>query len=120
MSAANITPPAEQQDDLEFPDLLRVERRQPLTVEQQARVDAAMAAVRTPQFARADLRALQLATQKGKSRVRIEKLLAKKNGAAARLPLTGRAALNAINEVCPSGQNRRGAANRERKRGRRR
>ena len=90
-----------QQDDLEFPDFLRVENRRPLTFEQRARLDALMAAARAPQQARDDLRALQLATKKEKSRVRIEKLLARKSGAAARMPLSGRAALIAIDESLP-------------------
>ena len=122
MSAANIIDQSEQQDDYpEFPAWLRVENRQPLTPEQQARVDAAMAQASQRTRARADLRAMQLVTRKEKARVRIEKLLARKSGAAARMPLSGRAALLAINQTnCPSGQNHRGAAGRGRKkRGRR-
>jgi hypothetical protein len=90
-----------QQDDLEFPDFLRAENRKPLTSEQRARLDAVMAAAHAPQQARDDLRALQLATKKEKSRIRIEKLLARKSGAAARMPLSGRAALLAIHEGLP-------------------
>jgi len=96
---ANIIQSIPYQDDLEFPDFLRVENRTPLTSEQRARLDAALAAARAPQQAREDLRALQLATKKEKSRVRIEKLLARKSGAAARMPLSGRAALIAINQT---------------------
>src|SRR5262249_44711832 len=49
MSAANIIDQSEQQDDYpEFPAWLRVENRQPLTPEQQARVDAAMAQASPP------------------------------------------------------------------------
>src|SRR5262249_6073683 len=99
MSRANITQSIPHQDDLELPDLLRVENRQPLTPEQRAHLDAVMAAARAPQQAREDLRALQLATKKEKSRIRIEKLLARKTGAAARMPLTGRAALLAITNL---------------------
>jgi len=84
-------------DNLEIPSSLRVENRQPLTAEQRTRLDAVMAAARAPEQMRTDLRALQRATQKEKARVRIEKLLARKSGAAARMPLTGRAALIAIN-----------------------
>jgi len=114
---ANITQSIPYQDDLEFPDFLRVENRKPLTSEQCARLDAVMAAARPPQQAREDLRALQLARKKEKSRVRIEKLIAHKNGEAARMPLSGRAALIAINQTnLPTGQNRRGAASRKRKR----
>ena len=98
MSRANITQSTAHQDDLELPDFLRVENRTPLTSKQRARLDAVMAAARAPQQAREDLRALQLATKKEKSRVRIEKLLARKSGAAARMPLSGRAALVAINQ----------------------
>src|SRR5262245_58346260 len=128
--SANITPPpptsslnelAHDAGCPEIPQFLRVENRTPLTSEQRARLDAVMAAGRAPQQARDDLRALQLATKKEKARVRIEKLLARKSGAAARMPLSGRAALLAINQAnCPPGQNRRGAAGRgKRKRGRR-
>jgi hypothetical protein len=96
---------------------LRVENRRPLTSEQRARLDAVMAANRAPQQAQDDLRALQLATKKKKSRVRIEKLLARKSGAAARMPLSGRAALIAINQtILPIRAKRRGAAARGRKR----
>jgi hypothetical protein len=93
------TPKISKQDDLEFPDFLRVENRTPLTSEQRARLDAVMAAARAPPQACEDLRALQLATRKEKSRVRIEKLLARRTGAAARMPLSGRAALIAINQT---------------------
>jgi len=105
---ANITPPlptsslnelAHDAGCPEIPQFLRVENRTPLTSEQRAHLDAALAAARAPQQARDDLRALQLATRKEKSRVRIEKLLARKSGAAARMPLTGRAALVAINQT---------------------
>jgi hypothetical protein len=95
---ADTTQYSTQQADLEFPELLRVENRQPLTAEQQARVDAAMAQVSQQTRARADLRALQRATKREKSRVRIERLLAKKSGAAARMPLSGKAALAAIHQ----------------------
>jgi hypothetical protein len=83
---ADNTPQIPKQDALEFPDFLRVENRTPLPSEQRARLDAVMAAARAPQQAREDLRALQLATEKEKSRIRIEKLLARKSGAAARMP----------------------------------
>jgi len=105
--SANITPslPTSSLNELahdagcpEIPQFLRVENRTPLTSEQRAHLDAVMAAARAPQRARDDLRALQLATKKEKSRVRIEKLLARKSGAAARMPLSGRAALIAINQ----------------------
>lgn len=111
MSANNILDQtliarANPDDDLlEIPQFLRVENRRPLTAEQRGRVDAAMAAVRVSQQTRADLRALQLATKREKSRIRIEKLLARKSGAAARMPLSGRAALIAINQPnCPPGK----------------
>jgi len=119
MSAANITQSIPHQDDLELPDFLRVENRQPLTPEQRARLDAVMVAARAPQQARDDLRALQLATRKEKSRVRIEKLLARKSGAAAQMPLSGRAALVAINQprILPLRAKRRGAADRGRRNG---
>ena len=121
MPANSTRQPTQQDDYPEFPNWLRVENRKPLTVEQRARLDAALAAARAPQRVRDDLRALQLATKKEKSRVRIEKLLARKSGAAARMPLSGRAALIAINQTnLPTGQNHRGAAGRGRKkRGRR-
>jgi hypothetical protein len=115
--SADNTPKISQQDGLDFPDFLRVENRRPLTSEQRARLDAVMAANRAPQQAQDDLRALQLATKKKKSRVRIEKLLARKSGAAARMPLSGRAALIAINQtILPIRAKRRGAAARGRKR----
>jgi hypothetical protein len=38
---ADNTPKISKQDDLEFPDFLRVENRTPLTSEQRARLDAA-------------------------------------------------------------------------------
>src|SRR5262245_28640436 len=92
-------------NDLEIPDFLRVENRRPLTSEQRAPLDAALAAARAPQRARDDLRALQVATKREKSRIRIEKLLARKSGAAARMPLSGREALVAINQPnCPPGK----------------
>jgi hypothetical protein len=83
-------------DHLDIPAFLRVENRKHLTPEQQARLNKIMDAARTPEKARADLRAMQRETQREKSRVRIECLLAKKSGAAARLPLSGKAAIAAI------------------------
>jgi hypothetical protein len=120
MRADNI-PKISKQDDLEFPDFLRVENRTPLTSEQRARLDALMAVARAPQQAREDLRALQLATKKEKSRIRIEKLLARQSGAAARMPLSGRAALVAINQknFAPSGKTPRRGRPRATKRARR-
>src|SRR5262245_17081363 len=125
--SANITPslPTSSLNELahdagcpEIPQFLRVENRTPLTSEQRARLDAALATARAPQQAREDLRALQLATKKEKSRIRIEKLLARQSGAAARMALSGKAALFAIHQTknLPTGQIRRGAAGRGRKR----
>jgi hypothetical protein len=104
--ADNIQSPAEQgperpwpryADHPELPDTLRVENRKPLTPEQRALVEAAITTAAAPERVQRDLRAKQRAIAKEKSRIRIEKLLGRKGGAAAAaLPLTGRAALAAI------------------------
>jgi hypothetical protein len=86
-------------NDDDIPAFLRVENREPLTPEQQAALDKAMAVASASQRARDDLRALQLATKKEKSRIRIEKLIARKNGDAARMPLSGRAAVAVIHQA---------------------
>jgi hypothetical protein len=79
-----------------IPVELQVQNRKPLTPEQKAKVDAALAKATAPAKAQADLRAAQKATAKEKARVRIEKLKAKKSGEAKKLPPTGKAALKVI------------------------
>ena len=107
-------------DDGDIPAFLRVENRKPLNPEQQAALAKAMAVATASQRVRDDLRAKQRETAKEKARVRIEKLLAKKSGAAARMPLSGRAALIAINNFAHTGKTVPGAAGRGlKKRGRR-
>jgi hypothetical protein len=92
--------PSETDDGLAVPTFLLVANRQPLTAEQRARLDAAMTAARAPHQAHADdLRAMQRETKRQKSLVRIEKLLAKKSGAAALMPISGKQAISFINSV---------------------
>lgn len=79
-----------------IPVELQTQNRKPLTPEQQAKVDAAAATAQEPAQKQADLRAQQKAAATEKSRVRVEQLLAKKSGATAAMPLTGKAALRAI------------------------
>jgi hypothetical protein len=83
-------------NDDDLPAFLRVENREPLTPEQQAALDKAMAVARASQRARDDVRALQRETKREKSRIRIEKLIAKKNGDTTRMPPTGKAAIALI------------------------
>jgi hypothetical protein len=85
-------------DGLDLPDFLRIENRKPLTPEQQAKADEAMAKARKPEQAKEDLRKQQAKTKKEKSRVRIEKLKARKSGDAAKVPLQGKAALAHIKQ----------------------
>jgi hypothetical protein len=85
---------SEPDDGLSLPEFLKVENRVPLTVEQQARVDAIVAPKEGA--ATADLKTQQTERKKEKARVRIEKLKAKKSGATTVMPLTGKAALKAI------------------------
>jgi hypothetical protein len=95
-SPNELAPARPTHNDHEFPALLRVENRQPLTADQQAHVDAAMAAAVAPQRARDDLRAMQREPKREKSRIRVEKLTAKKNGDTTRMPPTGKAAIALI------------------------
>jgi hypothetical protein len=86
-----------------IPAFLRVENREPLTPEQQTALDKAMAVARASQRARDDLRALQREMEREKSRIRIEKLIAKKNGDTTRMPPTGKATLALIRATPPAG-----------------
>jgi hypothetical protein len=112
--SANIINQDAQQDYPDLPDFLRV----PLTQQQRAKIDAIMAAARAPEKTREDLRAKQRETKREKSRIRIERLLAKKSGAAARMPLSGKAALAAIRFARP-GQSRRDRPTADKRRARR-
>jgi hypothetical protein len=93
-AAANPPKPAEP----ELPESLKVEKRKPLTPEQQAKVDAAFAKTKQEQERKNDLRAKQSEIKKEKSRVRVEKLKAKQNGDTTALPLSGKEALRKIAE----------------------
>ena len=79
-----------------IPEFLKVANRKPLTPEQQRKLAEATVEARTPHHVQQDLRQQQRAAAKERSRVRIEKLKAKQSGAAAEMPLSGKAALAAI------------------------
>lgn len=79
-----------------LPDSLRIENRKPLTPDQQAKVDAAMAKTNAAKQVKEDLRAKQKEIATEKARVRIEKLNAKQTGKAGAMPLTGKEAQRAI------------------------
>lgn len=82
----------------DVPEFLKVENRKPLTPEQQATLDANMAKAKEAmtKSATAPLAEALKEVKTEKSRVRIEKLKASKSGEAAKMPLTGKAALKAI------------------------
>ncbi len=94
----NLSMPIAIPDDLSMPEFLKVENRVPLTPEQQAAFDASVVkATLTEANAHSeDLRAKQKEAKAEKTKVRIEKLKAKKTGVASAMPLTGKAALAAI------------------------
>ena len=89
---------ARKPDVDDVPEFLKVENRVPLAPEQKSKVDAILAAAATPNVKQGELREKQKEAKKEKSRVRVEKLLAQKDGASAAMPLTGKAALRAIAE----------------------
>ena len=82
----------------ELPDFLKVENREELTPEQKAKLDETTKKQRAEsvEVQQQSLREKQAETKKEKARVRVEKLKAKKSGAAAKMPLTGKDALRAI------------------------
>ena len=84
------------QTDGGIPEFLKVANREPLTAEQQSKLVEVRARARAPHRAQQDLRQRQKTVAKEKSRVRIERLKAKQSGDAAKMPLSGRAALAAI------------------------
>jgi len=87
---------ARKPDIDDVPEFLKVENRVPLAPEQKTKIDAILASARTPSVKQDALREKQKEVKTEKSRVRIEKLKADKDGASAAMPLTGKAALRAI------------------------
>lgn len=84
-----------------IPEFLRVQNRRPPTPEEQARIDAAMAKVQESDAERNRLRLEQIKRAKEKSRVRIEKLVAKQSGETAQMPTMGKTAMEIIMKPGP-------------------
>lgn len=107
MPAANNIPTANRQADAEANDGLDIPRFLQLSAGRRRRAWAefnavASVAARMPHRAHADeLRAMQRETKRQKSLVRIERLLAKKSGAAAAMPISGRTAIAFIHSQPP-------------------